>query len=703
MATLQKIRNKGPLIAIVIGLALAAFILGDMIKSGRTLVNSGKMHVAVINGHSVDVNIYQNQITQTEEYIKTIQGVSSLDEQTTNQIRTSVWDDLNRTYLLANTYDELGLNISKEETEDMVWGNNIHPLVMQTFRDPNTGQFSKQFVVKVLKNLDKDATLKNLWLYIENYIQKERQYQKYISLVSKALFVNKLEVEEDNTERRTMYNLDVVSKTFNEIKDNEIEYTDQDLKDYYEAHKFLFVNTTPNIDIEYVSFNVIPSAKDTNTYYTKALKVKDELAESTTEEKVVNARSSSPQQVRFFSAEEIQKEGLDTLYTLKEGDVYGPYFKDGSFNLVKVIAKEERPDTVSARHILISPQNPAIGTMERAHKVADSLVDLINNGEDFGKLVVQYSDDKGSISKGGLYENIVEGQMVPEFNDFVFSKPINEIGTIETQYGVHIVEVTDRKSIETKLKLAFVNILVNPGEETYDKYYTDAMTFRSKAYDQESFEKLAQEEKINIAIANNITAGTYSISGLANVRDIVKWGFNEDTKLHSTSEVYQLNDKYVIAVLVRKNLDKYLTLEKVKEQVKNSVIQQKKVDKIYNDYFANAGKISDLDAFAEKITSTKISVPNVTFAAFQVSNFGYDPKFLAAMTMLKENEISKPIKGDNGVYVMKINKIIPATKMQNIISYQKSLTSTLRNRANYQVIAALKSAYGVEDFRDKFF
>ena len=198
------------------------------------------------------------------------------------------------------------------------------------------------------------------------------------------------------------------------------------------------------------------------------------------------------------------------------------------------------------------------------------------------------------------------------------------------------------------------------------------------------------------AIANNITAGTYSISGLANVRDIVKWGFNEDTKLHSSSEVYQLNDKYVIAVLVRKNLDKYLTLDKV-------VIQQKKVDKIYNDYFANAGKISDLDAFAQKIKSTKISVPNVTFAAFQVSNFGYDPKFLAAMTMLKENEISKPIKGDNGVYVMKINKIIPATKMQNVSSYQKSLTSTLRNRANYQVIPALKSAYGVEDFRDKFF
>lgn len=703
MATLQKIRNRGPLIAIVIGLALLAFILGDMIKSGRTLINSGKMNVAVIDGNSVDINVYQNQITQTEEYVKAIQGLSSLDEQTTAQIRTSVWDDIVRSYLLYNTYKDLGLQISEEETEDMVWGNNINPLIMQTFRDPNTGQFSKQFVVNVLKNIDKDPQLKKIWLYIENYIQKERQYQKYMSLVSKALIVNKLEVEEDNIDRKTLYNIDLVAKTYTKIKDDEVSYTEEELKKYYEEHKFLFVNQTPNIDIEYVSFNVIPTKKDTIAVFQRALKVKEEIAKSTTEQNVVKARSSSPQPVKFYTAEEIKELGLDTILSQNIGFVYGPYFKNGSYNIVKLVEKQDRPDTVSARHILISPQNPKVGTIERAKQIADSLVTLLNNGEDFTKLVAQYSDDKASIAKGGLYENITEGQMVPEFNDFVFSKPVNEIGTVETQYGIHIVDVTKRSNIETKLKLAIITLSINPSQETYDKYYTQAMTFRSKVYDKGSLEKLANKEKLNVSIANGITAGSYTISGLTNPREIVKWGFNKKTVIGSTSEVYQLDDKYVIAALINKNFDKYLSFEKVSEQVRNSVIQQKKVDKIYADYFANAGTISDLNTFAKSIKSVNTSVPNVTFAAFQVSNIGYDPKFLAALTMTPENQISAPIKGDNGVYVFKVTKKIEAPAITNFEAVRTNLTSGLRNRASYQAIGALKAVGNIQDLRTNFF
>lgn len=703
MATLQKIRNRGPLIAIIIGLALLAFILGDMIKSGRTLLNSGKMNVAVINGKAVNINTYQNQVTQTEDYLKAIQGLQSLDEQTTNQIRSSVWDDIIRTYLLYDTYNELGLQISKEETEDMVWGNNIHPLIMQTFRDPNTGQFSKQFVVNVLKNLDKDPQLKNLWLYIEDYIKKERQYTKYMALVSKALIVNKLEATEDNKDRKTLYNIDLVAKTFNQIKDNEISYTDEDLKKYYEDHKFLFVNQTPNIDLEYVSFNVIPSHKDTITIYKRALKIKDELAKSTTEQNIVNARSSSPQQVRFYSPEEIKNEGLDTLLSQQPGFVYGPYLKNGSYNIVKLVDIQDRPDTVSARHILISPQNPKVGTIERAKEIADSLVNLLNNGASFETLVAQYSDDKASIPKGGLYENITEGQMVPEFNDFIFSKPVNEIGTVQTQYGIHIVEVTKRNSIETKRKLAIVTLSITPSQETFDKYYTQAMTFRSKVNDKASLEKLANDQKINISIANDITPGTFTISGLSNPREIVQWAFNEKTETGSISEVYQLDNKYVIAAIVNKNFDKYLSFEKVYEQVKNSVIQQKKVDKIYNDYFANAGTITDLNTFAQKIKSVKTSVPNVSFAAFQVANIGYDPKFLAALTIANKDQISGPVKGENGVYVFKVTNITDAPKITDIETVRKNMTSALRNRASYQAIVALKSAAEIKDLRTKFF
>ena len=407
--------------------------------------------------------------------------------------------------------------------------------------------------------------------------------------------------------------------------------------------------------------------------------------------------------VHFYSPEEIHNEGLDTLYSFKEDTTYGPYFKNGSYWVVKIIKKEERPDTVSARHILISPQNPKVGSIDRANEIADSLIRELNNGADFEKLVAQYSDDQASIPKGGLYENITEGQMVPEFNDYIFSHNVNEIGKVETTYGVHIVEVVKRSAPVEKLKLAFVQLDINPSEDTYNKYRAMALQFRSKAYNIKDFEDEAQKENLKINEAPNITQGTYKLYDMNNVRELVRWAFNEDTKIGDVSEVLQFGDRYLVATLIRINPVGYYALDKVKNEVENSVRNEKKVEKLYNDYFANANT-TDLDALAQSIKTVNAQIPHTSFDAYQIGNIGYEPKFFANLSVAKENQVVGPVKGRNSVFVFKVTKITPAPELsQDELNNQMSKLTQALQRRNYSIYPALKNAAEIEDYRAKFF
>ncbi len=693
MALLESIRKRGKLLAIVIGLALAAFIVGDFIRSGKSIIKGNENYVAKVNGNTIDVNAYEMEVSKTDEYVKLTRGLQSLDDQTSQQIRSSVWDMIIRENILSNTYDELGINISKAELEDMVYGTHIHPLVQQTFTNPNTGQFDVGFMKTILQNLNKDPQLNSVWIYTEKYIKKDRQYNKYMALVSKGLFVNKLEIQDENTSKTRVANIDIVGKTINDVPDDAVTYTDQDVQAYYDEHKSFYKNYEESRDIGFISFDVFPSKTDT-------VLTRKDATNNITMFATLNANTL---QSTFYTSSTVSSLGLDSsVFDMNVDTIVGPELVNGAYIIARILEFDERPDTVSARHILISPKNPKIGTIQRAQQVADSLVVAINNGSDFTELVTQFSDDQGSVANGGLYEDFTEGNMVKEFNDYCFSKPVGELGTVTTQYGVHIIEVTDRKSIEPNVKIAIQQYPIIASSETYDSVYTVVTNIRSKINNAEDFETIITDNNFVKKEANDITQGTYTIPGIQSVRDVVRWAFKANKD--DVSSVFQMPDQYVIAVLENKNEIGFLSLEKVKTQVENSVLLQKKVEKIYNDNFTNANT-SDLDALASSLGVQKMSIPNVSFNAFQLANIGYEPAVLAAVANVQQGSIVGPIKGTNGVYVVKATSVTPATELSadEIKSQQQLLSSTLRARAGYQVYTALKTASNIVDRRAVFY
>lgn len=711
MATLEKIRKRGKLLAVIIGLSLLAFIVGDLFTSGSSIFGSQKTKIASVNGKDIDIQDFEIFVRQTEDYVKALNGQDNIEEQTVWQIRASVWDMLIREKLLDKVFQKHSFYLCPEEIKDITIGANPHSLVQQTFVNPQTGVFDKNFLIQILQNLQenklpKDPTqrqqyerIRGLWMYIENYIKFDHALQKYVTLLSKALYTNKLEIEFDNSERKKVVNIEIVFKQIFDIKDESISYSEKDLKEYYNNHKNLFYSNEDKISLNYLELLVKPLKEDTLIAQNTAKNIYTEIEKSADAENIFVEGSKT---VKFLNQIDLKQYMLDSIY-FEKGKTYGPTLIYGSYHVFKVLDIQQRPDTVSARHILISPQNPKVGTIERANQIADSLIEVLKKGGDFAQIVKQYSDDPGSKDKGGLYENFTEGQMVPEFNDYCFTKNNGEIGKVQTQFGVHIIEVTARKNVSLKPKMLIVKVDIYPSEKTYNEFYAMAAKMRGEMTTKETFDTVAQKYKINIKSAFDLNKGSNSMPGLQNAREVIRWAFNTE-KPNEISQVFQLSDRYVLAVIVNKKQTGFVPFESVRKEIENSVKFEKKVEKLYNESFANV-QVNDLDALAQKLNVQKLSIPNVSFNAFQITNVGYEPAVLAAIYNANEPKVYGPIKGKNGVYVVKVTEITnpQALTPEEFNKQKERLNSAFRNRASFQAINALKQRAEITDRRNIFY
>ncbi len=701
MAALQNIRKRGPLIAVVIGLALFAFIVGDMAKAGDSIFGKGKFNVAEINGKALTIQEYEQEVNTTTEYVKLIQNTNTIDTELSNQIRTSVWERLVRNYVLSATVKKLGIGIHSDELYDMVQGTHIDPIVKRNFTNQETGQFDKNYLMQVLQNMDKDPTIKQIWMYMEYEITENRIYTKYINMVQKGMYTTTLETQKDFNERGHIIDFEYVAKNYNTVVDSTIAVTEAELKEYYNSNKGEFEQEESR-SIAYVTFDILPSKADSAEIFEeiKSMKIDFEKAEDV--DQFVSIKSDFPSNPKYFSPEEFKTNGLDTtLFSSELGFVYGPYLENGLYKLVRLVDVTEISDSASVRHILISPQNPKVATMERAEILADSLLDVINNGGDFDALVTEYTDDPGSKDKGGVYEDFTEGTMVKPFNDFSFKKSVGDIDVVETTYGFHIVEILKQTTPKKKVKVAYVQLSILPSQNTFDDVYALAAKFSGENNTDELFEKAIEEQKLIKKEAPNLTQATSAIPGLQSAREIVRWSFTAE--LGEVSPAFDLVDRHVIAVLTDSKEKGFATFEQSKEKLEIEVRKDKKAEQFIAE-FKGIGS-DNLNDYATKFKTKSMKANSVSFNAFQVSGMGYEPSILAMVETMENGKFEGPVKGENGVYVLKATSVTPAMvpEGKTWTEDQSKLTQALRGRASYQAYEALKTLANIKDNRAKFF
>lgn len=711
MATLEKIRSKAGLLVLVVGIALFAFIIGDFLNSGSTYFRQSQERIAKINGELIHYQDFQQRIDEMSEMYKMQMGTTSLPEETMVQIRQMVFNNMVEEIVLGEATAKIGMTVSPDELFDMVQGENISPLIQQMpmFANPQTGQFDKAALLNYLKAISDEniASLpadqqsqfiqaRNFWLFWEKNIKNQRLEQKYTTLISKAISANKLDAKENFDASAESSDIVYAMQSYSTIPDSTIQVSKSELEKLYNERKESFKQKEGRI-LTYVTADIRPSQED----YDNVEKDIDALkAEFTTAENVadlVNENSDVPYVDAFVTDKTFDEEMRQFATTAEVGDVYGPVFESDRYRMFKLVAKTQAPDSVKVSHIMLAGRSEA-----EIESLADSLMTALKGGADFAELAKKYSMDQAAENGGelGWFTELAALRGVNEdFKDAVFSAKVDEIKVVKSMYGTHLVKVTEKTKNVTKYKVADVEMAVTPSSKTYSKLYNDLNQFIASNRDISKLDAAAKEAGYNAATNQTVTADNQMLGMIKNSRQVIRWAFQNEKG--SISEIFECDDKFVIAAVEGELQEGYRPLSLVEASLKSEIIAQKKGEQIASEL--KAKNLTTMEAYADAMGAHLDSVKFVNFGTRRISGIGVEPNLNAAIALAPVDQVSDPVKGNNGVYVFKVYARNAENKEFNEAEQKRTIDATNAYRFAYQSIQALINAADVEDDRIRFY
>ncbi len=715
MATLQTIRKRaGVLISIVIGLALLSFILGDFLTKNKGQYQNTEQVIAEIGGEKIPYQVFQNKIEiLTENYKRNSGGQATIDEATADMIREQAWEELIQEAVMGKQFEELGLNVHPDELFDMVQGNNIDPQIMQIpiFQNQQTGMFDRNLVIQFLQNLDKDPTgeARLSWMAFEQSLIKSRINKKYNNLIKKGLYVTTSQAKQEANDKNHKVNINIVAQRYDAVPDSAITITKKDLEKYYNEHKQDYKQEASR-DIEYIYFDVIPSEKDYNIAKEWINDIKPQFENTLDDIQFVNYNADSKFDHTFYKQGELPELYDSLMFAADTGFLYGPFFEAETYKLAKLSRIEMLPDSVHARHILIQPSENL--PYERAKQIADSLKTLIENGADFAAIAKANSADKSNSDKGGDLEwfkdansaNInpqTDKVMVQPFSDTCFFSNTGEIKIVETRFGIHIIEVLEKSELIKKVQVAVVDRKVEPSTETYQNIYAKVSKFRAENNTKDKFNDAVNADSLlTKRVASNLKETDKNIPGIESPRELVRWAYGAEK--NDISPIFELGNRFVIAVLTEVREKGIAPLEQVEAEVELNVKKDKKAEKLIAKYNELLSKYNSLEEIAQQLGVDIREANDVNFASFTIPALGVEPAVIAYAVATDENKISEPVKGMNGVYLLKVLSS-NVVEESDFASEQIRMLNGLSSRVDYQVFEALKKSADILDNRAKYF
>ena len=696
MAVLQKIRERGTLLIIVIGGALAAFILSEFIKDPGGSQSRGDGSVGSIYGEDIS----QEEFSETLSFVKNTQQSQNLQE---GQKISFAWDKLIKDKIINFSSKNIGLNVCGKELYELETGNispnNVSPYFSSFFINPETRQFDNTLVNSWLENFDNlDNERRSIFLNLENEAIQIRYEQKYQALIEKGMYTTTDEASTVLSEKSQNANVSYVSIPFSTIEDFEV--TDQEINDYYTKNIKDFQNEKETRNIEYVTFTVIPSSQDDINVREELTKLSSKFNDSDNDELFVSRYTSELiESFPYLKKEQVTDPKFSELIEMDLGSVLGPYkLTNGRYRLSKFSELVMRPDSVEVRHILLKSENyPS----DSAKIILEDYKNQVKSGIDFGELASNYSDDNSKI-KGGELGWIKEGQMVPNFEDACFSSNKGDLKIVTTQFGVHLIQVTGVSKLINKYKIVHLDKDVLPSPETKNFYFDQANDFITGANNKPkdtSFNSYAQSQNQLIREDINVDNMKYNISALENSRDIVKWVF--DAKIGDVSNtIYTCGDNYVVASLSGINFEGDLDLELVREQI----IQKIQIEKKYESIQKKIADGSSLENISKIFSSEIKTIEGVNFNNNNVNEIGNAPSFVGVVSSIDTNTVSPIFKEVDAAYVLLVNSksepIETNTNSQQRLEIQSSKSSGIFYNSAMKV---LKQNADIVDERIKFY
>ncbi|MFY8188382.1 MAG: peptidylprolyl isomerase [Flavobacterium sp.] len=693
MAVLGKIRQRSALIIVVIGLAMFAFLLPEIIKNGFS-INSN--NVGSINGKDV----------LFEDFRIKVDNIEKSGQATGIQAVNRAWDIEVNVALITEQFEKLGIRVGENHIlsglkSDQSIGQN------QMFQNE-----AKEFDIEKLKeflrtNPEQKAFIEGK----EKDIEINAKYGIYTSLVRAGLYTTMSDAKFKYELQNRKVDFQFVGLPYSSVNDSEVPVSDQEILDYMKAREKQF-KAEESREIEYVFIEDKASENDVNDIRTKisalledkvvyndATKTNDTVAgfRTTTDYiEFVNSNSETPYDSTYYTKADLPAKFADTLFNLAEGSIYGPYQNGDMFSITRSLGKRAGAKA-KASHILISydgttvPNQKEFRTKEEAKAKAEQLlVDAKKNSDNFAALATQNSDDS-SAQNGGDLGFFNPGQMVKPFNDFVFDNAVNSIGLVETDFGFHIIKVTDK---EDAIRLATISQKIIPSEATTTDAFNKSQKIEMDAASK-PFTDVAAANKLEIQNGGSFKAMDETFGSLGAQRPIIRWAFEKDTNENDVKRFEITDQGYVIARLKKVNEKGLQPLETARLTVEPILKNQKKAA-----ILMKKAKGADLEAIAKANnvsvqTASQVSVENAVISG------GYEPKVVGIAIGSQVNKVSAPIEGVSGVYVVKTTNVTNPLPT-NDYSMQLTMLNSQSQSASGKIFTVLKDKADIEDNRAKF-
>jgi peptidyl-prolyl cis-trans isomerase D len=687
----MKIKSK--LIALILFL-IPALIFSQITHPSETTGNSEKqIGYGSVAGEMVDFEMYEEackafQEQDSVQFSQMRRDYTSKDREVSND---KAWNYVVETILFEKEYEALGIEVSQKEFYAYLFGTDGFPVLPEIalgFADPVTGLFNAKLLEERIEELESsnDENIQKFWEDSKKYYTDRIKQEKYFSLVKQGLYAAKLEAAEAYSSQNEIKVISYVLRRYSEIDDDEIEISDSELLKYYEEHKNdkRYENEYARREVRFFDIEISPSKDDSLKFENEIIILKNSFGTAANDSLFVIQNSD----VKFYTSTKIataipeghEKEQhlqsypqyMDTVFNACSiGQIVGPYESKGNVVISKVIGFT--PTRMKSRHILLATnQSNDIKVIDQKQKIADSLMKFITK-ENFEEFVINYSDDRGSVPSGGLLDNFIEADMVQEFATFCATKPIGYIGTVKTDFGIHIVEVLERDATMFPV-LASIHKSLIPSQSAADLVEIQATNLRneleskiSKKTDlkakNELFDTIAERAGY-IVSPLSILENAPKIYGFTTEKaedELLKLAYLGDVKIGDISTPIKDNDRYVIAMVSSIQVKGVPSFIDVEDILKRDLIEERKAALLTTQMLEN----KSLKSLAKR-TKKEVVKAEISFENPFITGAGYEPEIVGILfSGIKKGQFTKPLKGKIGIYMVQIEKSIKIDASEN--------------------------------------
>ncbi|HEY0741385.1 MAG TPA: peptidylprolyl isomerase [Chryseosolibacter sp.] len=708
MAFIGTLRNKaGTWVVVFVFVAIISFILQDLLGNNSVLLNNND--VGEIAGRDISLEEYQAAIQEREaNYILNFNRKPG-DREMLN-LRQQAWELLVLRNAFQKQFDEVGIDVTSAEVEDMIWGKNVDDNIRQTqaFVNQTTGQFDKNLVIQYLNSIKdvpsdpQQAAMwqeqRTRWELFQRDLAPARERLKYENLLIKTNYITTAEAEQEYHNQTDVAEAKYIYIPFHTVSDS-IEVSDSDLKAYYDSHKERY-KTAETRDLKYVEFSIVASAADSAAVREEMKRISTELQQTEDDSAYAASNTDGAEAFGRYNAGNVPT--FVKVEDLKKGNIIGPVLDGNAYKVAKVT--DVIKDTVySARaaHILIKPENETAEGKKAAKEKARGILNEIKKGASFSAKALEHGTD-GTATKGGDLGWFQTGMMVKPFNDAVFNATktglLNDV--VETDFGYHIISITNTKD-NTGYEVAVVERTIGPSDATTNEAYRKAEAFQSGLSSLAEFTERAKAEGVIVQDAKNIQAGDRRVGNLGDARQIVQWLYRDASK-GDVSNVFDQQTEYVVAIMTGKTDEGYRSLESVKTEILPEVKKQAKAKVIIDKLKDKTGTLDEIaNAYGED--AEVYNTADLKMNATALQGAGFDPKAVGVAFALESGKRSEPFAGENGVLIMEVQNKTVAPEVADYSPYELPIQQNVQTRSSFNIAEAIKDNAKIEDKRYKFY